>query len=186
MILHKQFYFVRHGLTEWNHMRKLQGSSDIPLNEVGISQAHQAAEKLSGQPIGTICCSPLQRARKTADIVNKVLKRPIVQIDSLRECDFGPHEGTVSPSWLREWRTGDDTAIPTDIEPMEEFLIRTTIAINRALEYAGPVLIVAHGGTYIPANKSLPPDQRSYLQNCQPVRHDPPSGKSTEWKKVYL
>ncbi|MFX8778338.1 histidine phosphatase family protein, partial [Acinetobacter baumannii] len=48
MIKQTSFYFLRHGETEWNRLRRCQGRSDIPLNETGIAQAHAAKERMRG------------------------------------------------------------------------------------------------------------------------------------------
>ena len=186
MIIQKQFFYVRHGETDWNRARKLQGSSNIPLNETGIAQAHTAKAKLAGSKISRIFCSPLQRARKTADIINEVLNCQIEEIPDLREWHFGSSEGSPYFDWLHELFNGDTSNVPGDVEPLENFMARTTDAINYALEHDGPILIVAHGGTYVPARNCLPPNQRESLKNCLPVRHDPPTEKNGEWNREVL
>jgi len=186
MINHQQFYYVRHGQTDWNLTRKLQGNSDIPLNDTGIAQAHEAKKALTGLPISTICCSPLIRARKTADIINEALQCPIIEIAGLKECNFGPHEGTENYDWLANWLSGDDSTTPADVEPFTDFVSRGCNAINQALEHPGPVLIVAHGGMYIPINKVLPENQKRQLLNGQPLRHDPPQAPHKNWQVTHL
>jgi uncharacterized phosphatase len=52
------FALIRHGQTDWNAQRRLQGSSDIPLNDVGRGQARDAVGVLSGQEWDTIVSSP--------------------------------------------------------------------------------------------------------------------------------
>ncbi len=186
MITHKQFYYIRHGQTDWNLIGKLQGNTDRPLNDTGIAQANLAKEVLSNIAITTICCSPMIRARKTADIINETLNCPIVEIDDLRECDFGSLEGSTSNPWIAGWLEGDGTNVPGDVEPLEQFIARCANAINDSLAHPGPVLIVAHGGTYLPAKKGLPEDQQIPLQNCQPIRHDPPISQGGSWRRTNL
>ena len=70
------FYYLRHGETDWNRDRLCQGHTDIPLNETGRSQAESAKVRLQDCEIATICCSPLARARETAEIVNQALGHP--------------------------------------------------------------------------------------------------------------
>ena len=70
-------YVVRHGQTDWNLEHKLQGSSDIPLNKKGIEQAEEVAVKLSYEPIDLIICSPLLRAKQTAEVINRNRNIPI-------------------------------------------------------------------------------------------------------------
>lgn len=186
MINHQQFYYVRHGQTDWNLNRKLQGNTDIPLNDTGIAQACEARDKLAGHPIATIVSSPLQRARRTADIINETLQCPIIEIEGLKECDFGPHEGTESYGWLADWLTGDTSTTPPEVEPYEDFIERGTSAINQALTHAGPVLIVAHGGIYMPINQVLPGDRHQVIPNGQPVRHDPPAKHHHHWEITFI
>ena len=187
MITHRAFYYVRHGQTDCNLKRKLQGTSDIPLNETGVEQAHAAQQILAGTNIGTICCSPLIRARKTADIINEKLQRPIIEIDDLKEISFGSVEGTREPPWLAGYLAGESADIPPQVEPFDIFLSRARTAINEALDHHGPVLIVAHGGTYTPANRTLEASQQwSLLPNCQPVRHDPPEKAGESWQLTCL
>lgn len=186
VLRHKQFYFIRHGQTDWNLVRKLQGSTDIALNETGIAQAYEAKEKLADIEFSMIFSSPLMRARKTADIIAEGRKSLIVELDDLREWHFGSSEGSKYFDWLKEMFNGDTTNVPDDVEPIGEFFGRTINAINLALSYEGPVLIVAHGGTYIPANNGLARDEQWGLPNCQPVRHDPPTIGGGFWSKTVL
>ena len=62
-------YIVRHGQTEMNNRKALQGRSDVPLNETGIAQARAAAEKLTGIRFDRVYTSPLIRAIQTAKII---------------------------------------------------------------------------------------------------------------------
>jgi probable phosphoglycerate mutase len=186
MITHRQFYYVRHGQTDWNLNRMLQGNTDIPLNDTGLAQAQIAREKLAGQPVATIVSSPLQRARKTADIINTDLSCPIIELEGLRECSFGIHEGTTDYDWLGDWLSGDASTTPPEVEPFEDFVTRGLAAINKAINHPGPVLIVAHGGIYIPVNKTLGKTSKSSLPNCQPVRLDPPEKSRSVWKETWL
>lgn len=86
-------YVIRHGQTEWNVLKKMQGSVDIPLNEKGLEQARIAKENLHGIEIDMIFCSPLIRARQTADIINTDRKLNIIIDDRLKERNYGEFEG---------------------------------------------------------------------------------------------
>ncbi len=181
MINHTPFYYVRHGQTDWNLNKRLQGNSDIALNDTGIAQAHAAKDKMQGMSITTICCSPLIRARKTADIINTVLNCPIIEIAELKECNFGEHEGTLGNTWIEGWLAGDEGSAPVGVEKYSDFVARATRAINQSLTQDGPVLIVAHGGVYIPANNTLAPQHQWSLPNAQPVLHTPPQSPQNHW-----
>ena len=91
----RNFYFLRHGQTAWNVEGRFQGHSDIPLNEVGLAQAHDAAKILARCPIDLIVTSPLMRARRTAEIVSAQLGKPLLFDDDLKERRFGAFEGLV-------------------------------------------------------------------------------------------
>ena len=64
-------YILRHGKTEWNKRKKLQGRTDIPLCEEGRVMAQEAAEKYAGVHFDVCYCSPLIRAKETAEIILK-------------------------------------------------------------------------------------------------------------------
>ena len=88
-------YFVRHGQTDWNVRGKLQGKSDIALNETGRLQAVETREKLKQVAMDAIYCSPLMRARETAEIINVLWELPIQCDDRLMERSFGDMEGAL-------------------------------------------------------------------------------------------
>ncbi|MDC7682098.1 histidine phosphatase family protein [Asticcacaulis sp. BYS171W] len=87
------FYVLRHGQTDWNAQMRLQGSTDIPLNETGRDQARMAAFFLADQGITQILASPLVRAHETATIVAETLNVPVVTDARLTERHFGLFEG---------------------------------------------------------------------------------------------
>ncbi|WP_343319370.1 histidine phosphatase family protein [Arthrobacter sp. TMP15] len=85
---------VRHGQTEWNLQRRLQGSSDIPLNNRGREQAERAADHLSSGVWDVVVCSPLARARETAQIIASRLDlENVVEVPDLVERCYGAMEG---------------------------------------------------------------------------------------------
>ena len=91
------FAFIRHGQTDWNRDDRLQGSSDIPLNDVGRAQAHEAAGVLREGGWDAIVSSPLSRARETAEIVAADLGIELgPAYQELVERDYGVLEGESS------------------------------------------------------------------------------------------
>ena len=64
-----KLYLVRHGETSWNIERKVQGQTDIPLTETGVRQAEKVREELKDVAFDICYCSPLMRAKRTAEIV---------------------------------------------------------------------------------------------------------------------
>lgn len=87
-----KIYIIRHGKTQMNHANLLQGRSDIPLNEEGIRQAQEAADRLRDVRFDHVFTSPLGRAVQTAAIVVPGVE-PVVD-ELLIEMDYGPFEGT--------------------------------------------------------------------------------------------
>lgn len=86
-------YLMRHGETDWNKARRLQGQSDIPLNEYGIELAVKTAEALADVPFDVAFCSPLGRAEETARIILGDRKTPLHKDIRLMEINFGTSEG---------------------------------------------------------------------------------------------
>lgn len=91
-----ELYIVRHGQTEGNRSRILQGSSDIPLNDEGREQAQKASQVLKDVPFTAVFSSDLCRAYETAEILLKghtTCQIPIIQWPCVRERCFGVMEG---------------------------------------------------------------------------------------------
>ena len=88
-----KLYFIRHGETVWNTQAKLQGKSDIPLNEKGVALARVTGEALADVPFAAIYSSPLKRALQTAQLVAGDREVPIVTDRRLEEIGFGIWEG---------------------------------------------------------------------------------------------
>ena len=86
-------YLMRHGETDWNKARRLQGQSDIALNEFGIELALKTAEGLKNVVFDAAFSSPLQRALETAKIVVGDRNLAVETDDRLKEINFGPSEG---------------------------------------------------------------------------------------------
>lgn len=87
-------YIMRHGKTDWNLKHKLQGKTDVPLNEMGIEMAKEACEKYKDVHFDVCYCSPLVRARDTAELVLNGRDVPIIIDERLSEMGFGIYEGT--------------------------------------------------------------------------------------------
>ena len=90
---HMVLYFIRHGETSWNVEGKMQGQTDIPLNENGIRLAQETAEGMKEIPFDLCITSPLSRARQTAEIVLGGRKVPIIEDARIEELSFGNWEG---------------------------------------------------------------------------------------------
>ena len=84
---------MRHGETDWNKERWLQGQSDFPLHECGMELAVKTAEALADVPFDIAFCSPLGRAEETARIILGDRKTPLHRDIRLMEIHFGTSEG---------------------------------------------------------------------------------------------
>ncbi len=155
---------VRHGQTDWNAEERIQGRTDISLNEVGRKQAQDVAESLP-ETIDLIISSPLKRARETAEIINARFGTEIVIDERLIERNFGEYEGMlikdVDMASLRRWT--DNTPTPNG-ETIQEVAKRVFECLEYIkINYQGQnVLIVAHGHVLRPINwyfNGLPQDR---------------------------
>ncbi len=91
------FAFIRHGQTDWNRDDRMQGSTDIPLNDAGRGQAHEAAALLRDGRWEVVVSSPLVRARETAQIMASDLNIELgPSYPEFVERDYGSHEGDSS------------------------------------------------------------------------------------------
>lgn len=150
---------VRHGETDWNRIRRLQGHTDIALNATGIDQAARLAVALSREGVSAIHSSDLDRALATARPVAAALKLPVRKDARLRERNYGVLEGKtfgeileLHPDEAERLRLRDASHRMPDGESQREFFERAidvVSSIARAEAEAGPdrtVVIVTHGG----------------------------------------
>jgi 2,3-bisphosphoglycerate-dependent phosphoglycerate mutase len=169
----RDFYYIRHGQTDWNLRNITMGQMDIPLNKLGIQQAHHAAEKLRGLPIKMIVASPLLRARQTASIIAEILQLTVLIHEELKEAHFGRQEARDKgdASWHSRWQHGECQGG----ESYAAFTQRVVHGMTEILSsHAGPVLIVAHGGVYWPIRDVLQASlSNDYVSNCSIVYHEP-------------
>lgn len=172
------FYFIRHGKTDWNAEHRLMGITDIPLNSRGVSQSRDALKQVKGLNIKTICYSPLKRAKQTAEILNEALQCAMVPIEELKEFNLGINAGKIIGDWFDEWMNGD--LIPEG-ESFEEFVQRALIGVNKSLNQKGPVLIVAHGGTYWAIQRATQLLELPDLPNCLLASFSPPKSLEGKW-----
>ena len=107
----RTLYFFRHGQTDWNLERRLQGHKDIPLNATGLEQAEDLSLRCIGLGIERVVSSDLARAAQTARAVTRKLNVPLELTSRLRECNMGEMEGKtleefgqeLGPERLAEW-----------------------------------------------------------------------------------
>ena len=135
---------LRHGQTDWNIDLRLQGSTDIPLNDTGRTQARLAASSLNREDWDVIIASPLSRAKDTADIVALELGMNVVIVPELIERSFGVAEGLDHASWRKLYESHE---VIEGLESLEDLRTRTVQLLDLiAKEYSGKrVLAVSHG-----------------------------------------
>lgn len=139
-------YLVRHGETEWNQIRRIQGHSDIDLNEQGLRQAEQVARRFRGETIHAVYSSDLSRARVTASRIADQSGSTISTRSTLRERCYGQWEGLTYEEIRARFEAQDETAC--GIETFEDMQQR---AVNALTELAKnhpdeAVVVVSHGG----------------------------------------
>ncbi|MGH9772873.1 MAG: histidine phosphatase family protein [Candidatus Acidiferrales bacterium] len=147
-------YLIRHGETDWNREKRLQGITDVPLNRAGIAQGRRLAGWLKRVGAGCIFTSPLRRARHTAMTLHRAGGWPVIVCDELREIDHGVWTGMALgeigrrfPPGLACWRTNPEKLRVENAEPLQRaysrasrFLLQVIGMVSR-----GDVVVVSHG-----------------------------------------
>jgi probable phosphoglycerate mutase len=147
-----RIYLLRHGETDWNVVRRLQGSVDTPLNKTGILQAESWRSYFSGAVLGGVYSSGLERAVHTAQLA---AGRPACIITGFNERGFGQWEGRTWPeleSTVSEFdaRWNDNGFCPPGGESRLQLVERVRTSINDIItehQSDAAVLIVAHGAS---------------------------------------
>jgi 2,3-bisphosphoglycerate-dependent phosphoglycerate mutase len=151
-----QVLFIRHGETDWNRIKRIQGHIDIPLSEHGLLQAEQLAARLAHEKIDAVYSSDLQRAMQTARPFADALGLDLNLNEGLRERFYGAFQGLDSdeinekfPAEYVEWQTRDPGfAPPGEGESQRVFYHRVVHAMEPiiAAHPGGRIACVAHGG----------------------------------------
>ncbi len=141
-----ELYLVRHGETDWNAARRVQGATDIPLNDCGRTQARRTGRLLASRNWDAVISSPLSRALETAELIAHEIGRDAPEVlDAIAERQYGAAEGL-------DYRTLDEQ-FPHDVpvpgrESREEVAARVLPAlVALAEERRGQkIIVVTHGG----------------------------------------
>jgi ribonuclease H / adenosylcobalamin/alpha-ribazole phosphatase len=144
---------LRHGATELSAERRFSGRGDIALTKEGMKQASLAARKLAASPgVDVILTSPLQRARRTAEVVAEATGAPLIVDDDLIEADFGEWQGLTFaearerwPDELTAWLATPDAAPPGG-ESFAMVALRVLAALERLVQAHKDkrVVVVSH------------------------------------------
>jgi broad specificity phosphatase PhoE len=185
----RRLLLARHGQSVSNAVRRFQGVQEIALSELGERQAEALGAALVHRRIAAIYASPLQRARRTAEIVAAATGAPLEPVEDLRELSLGEWEGcTVEEVRARPgdpytcWVRDPVGAMPPGGEPLAEVqrrVLRAIAAIERAHPNGDDVLVVCHGGVisaYLAHCLALPLSSiwRLTLSNCSISEVAPP------------
>ena len=167
-----KFYIVRHGQTNWNKKGKIQGKTDIELNEEGIEQAKEVRKILEKYPIDVIVSSPLKRARKTAEIINETKKVPIIFDKGIEERGFGEFEGKTAAELENDpdfaaFLAG--TGSPRGGEDTPSFLQRSVEAFHQTVKDVltkgeTDAVICTHGGVIMAIMAAVCLERREFYE----------------------
>ena len=137
-------YFVRHGQTDWNKQQRIQGRTDIPLNEEGITQAEKSAQYFSNELFDLVVTSPLTRAKQTAQIIAATNNLPIVEMLQFIEKNYGDIEGLTLEERANRFPNGQCE----NQESLEQLIDRIKDGLaHLEANYKGKnIIVVAHGG----------------------------------------
>jgi probable phosphoglycerate mutase len=158
-----RFFLVRHGETEWNRIRKIQGISDIPLNDTGRAQAAALGQILVGHRFDLLVSSPLSRAMETASIIAERLgmPQPLI-IQDLIERNYGEAEGSSGADLDQKYPPGTEIPGREEREDVQKRVVRVLQDLAIRHPHAD-VLAVAHGGVI-----------RSVVEYAAPGEYDEP------------
>lgn len=149
-----KLYIIRHGQTNWNIAKKIQGRQDIPLNERGRYQAGCLKKAMENRPVTAVFSSPQIRAMETAKAVALSSGSAVIPVKDLMEINYGSWEGKTEEELLQEdralyeawWSHPAETAPPggESISQVNERCQKAWKEIKPQL--TGDAAIVAHGG----------------------------------------
>ena len=153
------------------------GSQDIPLNELGIKQSHNASRILENEHFDVIVSSTRIRAQQTAEIIANKTNKPIFLEEGLTEIVWGEAEGMSFDSTKSIF---DDTHKPKGAESFSAFQGRVVGTISSILAMEKLPLIVSHGGVFKALGHYLGYKDAS-ASNCTPFFCKPPNESSQAW-----
>ena len=185
----RRLLLARHGQSLSNAGRRFQGRQDIALSELGVRQAGALAGALKRRRVAAVYASPLERARRTAEIVAAEIGARVTCVDDLQELSLGQWEGrtvdeirALPGDPYTQWIRDPHGCLPPDGEPLAEVQARVVRAIETIAD-AHPedddVLVVCHGGVisaYLAHCLGLPLSAiwRLVLSNASITRVAPP------------
>lgn len=160
-------FLLRHGATDWNRQGRTQGHSDIELNDEGIRQSQDAAQRLRDSGAVALYSSDLSRAMRTAEIVGDVLGLQVQKVPALREIDEGDWEGLteqqIEMKWPDLWAARTSVQRPGGETPQEAVARALRFLVNAGQQHRGEAFVaVTHQSLvrWIYGRCSGKPDER--------------------------
>lgn len=175
MITKKEFYFIRHGQTDYNLLGNKVDHPDVSLNAYGREQAQKIEPLIASLNISNICFSPFKRAKETKDIISSKL--------AAREWEI-PHLGECSLNVWQEMTSLGSKAISCTSEAVQKFMQQVIHGINQALDQQGQILIIAHGGIHWALCCLMNVEHEWVIENCLPVHFFPDDTGRWRTKKL--
>ncbi|MBR7015642.1 MAG: histidine phosphatase family protein [Lachnospiraceae bacterium] len=144
-------YLTRHGQTNLNKARLMQGLTDEPLNETGLAQARAMREKIGNVHFDAVYASPLNRAVMTGAIIGGVDPSEVITDPRIIEADFGVYEKKkyylMGPAMTLYWTLPEIFPAPKSVETTASLRKRSSSFLRELEEKNyGTVLIACHGG----------------------------------------
>ena len=174
-------YIVRHGLTEWNKLKKLQGAADVPLAKEGILLAEKTGEALKDVKFDICFTSPLSRARQTAECVLGDRNVPIIPDKRIQEINFGDLEGGcvrdaegnyIDPQVETFFRDPVNFKRPENGEDIFDVIARTKDFWEEKTSDPSladkTVLVASHGCAVRALLQNIYPDPENFWHGCVP------------------
>lgn len=182
-------YFARHGQTDWNTLRKMQGTTDIPLNEKGIEQANHLCQIIIDEKIqlSRIYTSYQSRALRTAQIIGDRLGIDYAILNGLEEMNLGDFEGhtpeeinRLYPEEVKRWNRNKRYNPAPNGESYQMVLERLFHALEHVIDFDSEeqqenLLMISHGAVIMTliALKNDIPFEQSYtlkrVENAKPI-----------------
>ena len=146
-----KIWIARHGQTDLNRDKRMQGLTDCPLNEKGIMLARQSRKNIGDVYVDAVYASPLERARVTGSIIGNVGLSEVIVDERLIETDFGRYEKCkyylMGPAMTLYWMFPKVFPVPDTVETLDSMKARASSFLREleSRDYEN-VLVACHGG----------------------------------------
>ena len=182
-----KIWLTRHGQTDYNAQKLMQGRLDIPLNSTGILQAKAVRDKIGDIKFNAVYSSPLDRAITTASIIGNIPKENVITDDRIIEVGFGIYEGrpygNLGLRMTLFWTYPEFFKAPETVETISNMIQRSHSFLKEleSKDYDN-VLIACHGGIIRPLKGYLEDSKKGYIwrprpKNCEMRVYESQNGK---------